>query len=871
MSLKLSRRDTVKGLAALASSSVFSRIPFAGLNPTTSAAHSVSGQRERRFDDDWRFRPGDQSGAETPTFNDRTWRKIDLPHDWSIEDLPSHPESTGDAAIWEDCGCPQEVGPFSRLRSEGKGATGWVLGGVGWYRKSFATPEFDENGRVELLFDGVYMNADVWINGHQLGQHPYGYTGFAYDITSHLQKGGENVVAVKVNNNGKNSRWYSGSGIYRHVWLTVTGNVYVPLWGFHVAASEISPDSAKLSASVRISNRDKTSRDLTVRLRVLDPDGRLAKSSEAKQQIPPEGEAEVQLTPGVDKPQLWSPATPHLYRAELEVLSENRIVDRVSTDFGIRKVEVDSKRGLRINGEPLKLKGGCLHHDNGVLGSAAIDRAEERRVELMKANGFNAIRCSHNPPSTAFLDACDRLGMLVIDETFDMWETAKNPEDYHLYFNEWWQRDVDGMVLRDRNHPSIIFWSIGNEIPERADPAGVATARKLIDRVRQLDSTRPVTMAVPFFFESFLNGGKPRPWSDTDAAFQYLHVCGYNYEWSKYESDHARHPDRVMLGTESFPIQTAEIWETVNKCPFVLGDFVWTGMDYLGEAGIGAARLNPRPNPLGPPPKPPEMPADLEFPLPPGSSFVGTDFPWFNAYCGDIDLIGNKKPQSYFRDVVWGRSKLEMAVRRALPEGRKEEITAWGWFDELRSWTWPGQEGRPVTVKVYSTGDQVRLLLNGKEVGSSAVSAKTKLAAEFSVPYAPGELKAIALKEGNPIAEQTFKTTGAPYRITLHPDRSQLKRDRNDLSYVMVHIEDKEGNEVSDAVAEVRFDIAGAGELAGVGNANPKEMASFRRPRRRTFHGKCLAIVRPTGTRGVITVQARSEGLQPAAAEIRVA
>jgi beta-galactosidase len=265
------------------------------------------------------------------------------------------------------------------------------------------------------------------------------------------------------------------------------------------------------------------------------------------------------------------------------------------------------------------------------------------------------------------------------------------------------------------------------------------------------------------------------------------------------------------------------------------------------------------------------MPAGLEIPFPPDSSFVGTDFPWFNAYCGDIDLIGNKKPQSYFRDVVWGRSKLEMAVRRALPEGRKEEITAWGWFDELRSWTWPGEEGLPVTVRVYSTGDQVRLLLNGKEVGSAPVSAKTKLTAEFSVPYAPGELKAIALKDGNPIAELSFKTTGTPYRITLHPDRSQLKRERNDLSYVMVHVEDKDGNEVPDAVAEVRFDVGGAGELAAVGNANPKEMASFRRPHRRTFHGKCLAIVRPTGTRGVITVQARSEGLLPASTQIRVA
>jgi beta-galactosidase len=717
------------------------------------------------------------------------------------------------------------------------------------------------------------MNSDVWINGHQLGQHPYGYTSFAYDITPHLREHGENLVAVRVNNNGKNSRWYSGSGIYRHVWLTVTGNLYVPRWGVHVAAAEVSPDSANLAVSVRIANREQKSHDVNVkvRLRILDPDGSVSKSSEATQPIPSPGEVEVQLNPTVVKPKLWSPASPDLYSAEVEILLDNRIVDRISTNFGIRKIEVDAAQGLRINGEPLKLKGGCLHHDNGPLGSVAIDRAEERRVELMKANGFNAIRCSHNPPSPAFLDACDRLGMLVIDEAFDMWETPKNPEDYHLYFKEWWQRDLDAMVLRDRNHPSIIFWSIGNEVPERADPAGVAIAKQLIEHVRKLDSTRPITMAVPFFFEFLQGHGKPRPWSDTDAAFQSLDVCGYNYEWRRYESDHALHPARVMLGTESIPIQTSEIWEIVNKSPFVLGDFVWTGMDYLGEAGIGAARLSPRTNPVEPPPKPPELPAGLDLPFPPDTSFVGTDFPWFNAYCGDIDLIGNKKPQSYFRDVVWGRSKLEMAVRRVPPDGRKEEITAWGWFDELRSWTWPGEEGLPVTVRVYSTGDQVRLLLNGKEVGSAAVSAKSKLTAEFSVAYAPGELKAIALKDGNPIAELAFKTTGSPYRITLHPDRSLLKRDRNDLSYVMVYVEDKRGNEVPDVVAEIRFDVGGAGKLAAVGNANPKEMASFRHPRRRTYHGRCLAIVRPTGTRGQITVQATSEGLLPAATTITVA
>jgi beta-galactosidase len=613
---------------------------------------------------------------------------------------------------------------------------------------------------------------------------------------------------------------------------------------------------------------------VTVRLRVLNADGSVATSSEVGQKIQPGTPVEVKLAPVVKQPRLWSLTSPVLYSAEVEVVVNGKSVDRVTSSFGIRKVEVDAAHGLRINGEALKLKGGCLHHDNGVLGSAAIDRAEERRVELMKANGFNAIRCSHNPPSPAFLDACDRHGMLIIDEAFDMWEKEKNPEDYHLHFKDWWQRDLDAMVLRDRNHPSVILWSIGNEIPERADAQGVAIAQKLTERIHQLDSTRPVTAAVPFAFEGFMKTGKFPKWSEQDPAFKYLDVGGYNYMWNQYEKDHARLPERVMLGTESFPIQASEIWEIVERSPYVTGDFVWTGMDYLGESGIGAARLAPAPSRFpGAPqaPQTPTIPPDADISFPAGTTFGGTDFPWFNSNCGDIDLIGNKKPQSYFRDVVWGRSKLEMAVLRPLPEGRKEQYTAWGWFDELRSWTWPGQEGLPVTVRVYTTGDHVKLMLNGKEVGSAEVSSKSKLTAEFTVPYAPGELKAIALKDGQSIAELSFKTVGTPFRITLHPDRSTLKRDANDLSFVMVHVEDKDGNLVPDAVADMNFKVSGAGAVAAVGNANPKEMASFRQPHMQTYQGRCLVVLRPTGATGPIEVHAISENLQPASATVQVA
>ena len=584
----------------------------------------------------------------------------------------------------------------------------------------------------------------------------------------------------------------------------------------------------------------------------------------------------------MNQPRLWSPASPNLYSAEVEILVNDRPVDKVSISVGIRKLELDAEHGLRINGVTFKLKGGCLHHDNGVLGSASIDRAEERRVELMKANGFNAVRCSHNPPSPAFLDACDRLGIMVLDEAFDMWTVAKKPDDYHLYFKEWWQRDLDAMVLRDRNHPSIVIWSIGNEFPERAAPEGVAIAKQLTDRLRQLDSSRPITQAVPFAFEAMLKTGKIPPWSSQDPAFKYLDVAGYNYEWKQFERDYARLPGRVMVETESYPIEAAEVWEAVNRLPYAIGDFVWTGMDYIGESGIGTARLIAAPSRYpDAAPSTPAMtaPAGIEFPFPAGAMLGDTtDFPWFNSYCGDIDLIGNKKPQSFYRDVVWDRSKVEMAVLRPLPQGRKEQISAWGWFDELRSWTWPGHEGIPLTVRVYTKGDRVQLLLNGKEVGSTDVSSttdlpagKTFMTAKLTVPYEAGELKAVALKNGKPIAETSLKTVGSPHRIALYPDRALLKRNCNDLSYVMLHIEDKNGNLIPDAVADIHFKISGAGELAAVGNANPKEMASFRRPRRNTYQGRCLAVVRPDGTAGAIILQAMSDGLESTSITIRVA
>lgn len=831
-----------------------------------NAGSVVDYTRDQLFDSEWRFHRGGAPGAEREEFDDSAWRRLDLPHDWSLEDLPPLPESTGEGAIWGDKVVPSRIGPFDSYLSEGKRDTGWFVGGTGWYRKRFATNEAGAGSQVEIVFDGVYMDTDAWLNGRHLGYHPYGYTTFAYDLTPYLHRDGENVLAVRVRNEGRNSRWYSGSGIYRHVWLNVTGDVRVPLWGVFVTTPEVSKDAARVKVAVTMENRGRAARDVTVRVRLIDPQKATVGELEAAQTVTAGGNADVSQEFVIRAPRLWSTATPELYRAEVDLLAGGRTADHMATSFGIRRIEVDAERGLRINGEAVKLRGGCMHHDNGLLGAAAIDRAEERRVELMKAHGFNAIRCSHNPPSPAFLDACDRLGVLVIDEAFDQWGIQKNPQDYHLYFKDWWQRDIDAMVLRDRNHPSVLFWSIGNEIPERAEPTGVVIAKQIVDEIKRHDPTRPVTAAIPFFFES----GKPRPWTESDPAFQYLDLGGYNYQWQQYEGDHVRLPKRVMVGTESFPLHAFENWQMVQKHTYVIGDFVWTGMDYLGESGIGNAQLNsPVPWPSGGAPAA-APPGGLGEQLPGDITLIFAHYPWFNAYCGDIDLIGETKSQWYYKSVLWGMTKLEMAVQRPVPEGRTELISSWGWSDELRSWTWPGHEGKNLKVRVYSSGDQVRLLLNGRDVGVKAVSADTKLRAEFEVPYEAGELKAIALAQGRQIADVAFKTAGKPAQLRLRADRERIRRDRNDLAYVTLEVVDEAGDLVPDATVFVAFSISGTGELAGVGTANPKDVRSFRERSPRTFHGKCLAIVRPTGLAGRVTLQAQAEGLTPASVVLTV-
>jgi beta-galactosidase len=842
---KLTRREAIEGMLGAAVASMVPASAYAGQTKKGAAAPWPAEGPERllAFNDNWRFHRGDSEGAEGAEFSDATWRVLDVPHDWSIEDVPGGEER----AVWSEGTNPVRTGPFDMYASEGQTATGWTVGGVGWYRKSFAKPApLSTGGKVELRFEGVYMNSDVWLNGVHLGNHPYGYTEFAYDLTPHL-KDGRNTIAVRVDNTGRNSRWYSGSGIYRKVWLSVAGDLRILAHGVYVTTAEAAPEAALVNVQVTVENGGAVARRGVVRARLVDAAGAVAGEAQENVTVTPGASALATCAVRLRNPRLWSPNHPDLYRAEVVVETDGKAADSASLTIGVRTVEIDAARGLHINGEMFKLRGGCVHHDNGPLGSACIPRAEERRVEILKACGYNAIRTSHNPPSRDFLDACDRLGMMVLDEAFDCWEAAKNPQDYHLYFNDWWQRDLESMILRDRNHASVVLWSVGNEVKERAEPQGVEIGKELQAYVHKLDPSRMVTAAICAPYDH-----PGQTWQDMQPAFTYLDVGGYNYQWKEYANDHAKFPERVMVGTESYPGEVFQNWNAIESSSWVIGDFVWTAIDYIGESGVGRVGVQSAQGRGG------------------GGGGLAT-YPWFDSYCGDIDLIGNKKAPSYFRDVVWRRSKVEMAVQRPVPKGFIERPSGWGWSDELHSWTWPGFEGTPLTVRVYTRGDQVKLLLNGKEVGSKGLTEKDALKAEFTVPYSPGELKAVAYQAGQQIDSIAFSTAGAAHKLVLTPDQPKLKASRDDLSYVMVSVIDEQGRPVPDAVVPVSFVLSGPGEIAAVGNGNPKDVASFRQPHRDTFHGRCVAVVRPMGKVGVIEVRGESPGLEGAVVRLNVA
>jgi Beta-galactosidase/beta-glucuronidase len=792
------------------------------------------------FDVGWHFLKDSLSGAENPDFNDSNWRILDLPHDWSIGDLSGQ---NGENII----------GPFDKSSID-KMSSGYLVGGIGWYRKSFTVKSEDKDKKVYLQFEGVYMNSDVWLNGKHLGFHPYGYTPFYYNLTSFLNPAGQpNVVAVRVRNEGLNSRWYSGSGINRHVWLTVVNPVHIDISGsLYITSSSVSENSAEVKIGTTLVNTGPEDKNIVLQTQLFDPSGKPAGSANSNSSLKSGQSIELIQNVAVKKPALWSIEEPNLYQAKVSVLIDGRVIDKEGTLFGIRSLKIDAQNGLLINGKPVDMIGGCYHLDNGPLGAVSINRAEERKIEILKGAGFNAIRTSHNPPSPELLDACDRLGMVVIDEIFDMWETPKKEKDYHLYFREWWQKDVESWVKRDRNHPSVIIWSIGNEIRETFDTSGLRIARNLTGEIRQFDQTRSITEAFNDF--AWMRGQKSK-WDSIPEHMGFLDVVGYNYAYKRYEEDHIKYPNRVMVGTETNPPLALENYEMVKKHPYVIGYFVWTAIDNIGEAGVGMPQLIDitKGTIVGGPPA-----------AGPGGGFFRRD-PWpvFNNYQGDIDLIGNRKVPSYYQFVVWGKSKVEMFVHRPIPEGKKEVTSPWGFPDELKSWNWPGREGEKFQVHVYTRSLQVKLELNGRIIGEQTVDQGKSITATFEVRYEKGTLIAHCYDNGKETASQALMTTGKPFAIRLIADRTIIRADRNDLSYVRAEIIDSEGNIVPDADdILVNFEITGNGKVAGVGSGNPGDMSSFQQPRKKAYQGICLAIIRPDTTPGKISLRATAGGLK---------
>jgi beta-galactosidase len=536
----------------------------------------------------------------------------------------------------------------------------------------------------------------------------------------------------------------------------------------------------------------------------------------------------------INNPVLWSDKSPVMYRSvsELYTLSNDGIQylsDRITTPFGIRKIEINAVTGFILNDEPLLLKGGCMHHDNGPLGAAAYDRAEERRVELMKKSGFNAIRCAHNPPSPAFLDACDRLGMLVIDEAFDMWREQKNPEDYHLYFGDWWQEDVESMVYRDRNHPSVVLWSIGNEIPESGKPEGAELAEKIAGYVKNLDPSRMITSAVN-------NIGLNK-----DLYFNAMDVCGYNYAVNNYITDHNRLPERIIVSTESFPLEAWDYWMAAKDYPWVIGDFVWTGFDYLGEASIGWL----------------------------GYPHEGSFYPWSHAFCGDIDICGFKRPQSYYRDILWENGKqVSIFVEPPVPSfplnPHKAIWSKWEWEDRVASWNWTGFEDKKLKVEVYSSCQEVELFLNQQSLGRKPVNRENRWIAGWEVPYKQGELTAKGYEDTTEIASSILRTAYEPKKIRLISDRTSINADGQDLCFITVELIDSLGVRNPEASNLIQFEVEGPGSIIATGSSNPMSTESFQQPMRKAYHGRCLVIIKAGRKERKIKLRASSEGLEPA-------
>lgn len=726
----------------------------------------------QNFDFGWKFIEQDVKEAQLPSCNDGKWTRVNLPHDWDIYHSPK-----ADA--------PTENGG------------GYYPGGIGWYRKQVRDTDL-KTGKSESLwlhFEGIYQNSQVFVNGIQVGTHFYGYTPFKVKISPYIKKV-INTIAVRVDNSKQpNCRWYSGSGIYRHVWLEkYHENKMDDPQQLFIQTEKIygmSKDGTHAdSAAIRITYQDKLN--------------------------------EMRVLRNVE---LWSPAHPKLYNIQ---------VGELNVKHGIRTFSYNAQRGFLLNGQPTLINGACVHHDNGVIGAMAFDAAEIRKVRLMKEAGFNLIRTSHNPQTRAMLDACDSLGMMVIDEAFDGWYTEKTKYDYHLAIDSCYQEDLKAMVLRDRNHPCIISYSIGNEVIERKEIKVIQTARKFKKVITSLDNTRPVTEALCSW---------DHDWEIFDPHAAVLDIVGYNYMMHKAESDHKRCPERVMWQTESYPRDAFANWKHTVEHPYIIGDIVWTGLDYLGESAIGQFHY--------------EGESRKEH-------YQGNHFPYHGAYCGDVDLTGWRKPISHYRSMLWnlkdGSPDIYLAVKEPdfYYKGHISE-TQWSVWPTWESWNWQGWEGRNIDVEIYSKSPRVRLYLNDQLVAEKQVGIDTEYKAVITLPYQPGILKAVSLDANRQeVKESILQTSGEPASIKLTTDRKHILASGEDLAYITLEVIDKNGNIVPDANIPLNVDVKGRATLLAAASANLKDLEPKTSSKVTTYKGRAIAVIRSGNKPGKATVTVSS-------------
>ncbi len=778
---------------------------------------------------------------------------VTLPHDAMLM-LPRAAEHTG--------------GPQS----------GYFPGGAVEYSKTFTVPDEWRERAVSLEFQGVYRDAMVYVNGTFAAQRPNGYTVFNVRLDPYLRYGEENTIIVEARVH-QDSRWYSGLGIHRDTVLSVTGLAHLPATGARVTTPDVDGERAVVEVATPVENEGRSTRTFAVHTRLVDATGEEAASAASPITLKGGESGVVRQRLYIRQPELWSVERPYLYRAETQLRNGEELSDARTTTFGIRTLQLDPLHGLRINGEVVKLRGACIHSDNGILGAAAIGRAEERRIEILKEAGFNAVRSAHNPMSPAMLDACDRLGMLVMDETFDMWTLSKNNFDYSLSFPEWWERDVESLIAKDFNHPSVIIYSIGNEVLDAGTGQGAPWGRKLAEKVRSLDETRFVTNAISGFVATITDllprfkeqAGELRGQVGANDLLGEMHhlfdqislsdevtqktaeshsavdIVGHNYAHSRYLGDQAAFPDRVVVGTETLAKEIDEIWALVTEHPHVLGDFTWTGWDYLGEAGLGSTR------------------------------YVGEDgtepayapYPWLLAWCGDIDITGYRRPASYYREIVFGlRSEPYLAVQRPQHYGQDARTLGWSWSDSVGSWDWRLPAGGRVKVEVYSASDEVELLLNGRSLGAAPTGPVNRFRAEFDLEYEPGELIAIGRNGGVEVGRTALRSSSGPARLAVQADRDLIRADDNDLAFVTIELRDDHGTLITGDDRPVRVTVSGPAVLQGLGTARPVTEERFDSDTTTTFEGRALAVLRPTGA-GDITVIVSAESLDDSAVAVR--